>query len=354
MKKIKLPGERKAFEILTENPLKGKKLYDTEYNKYKAKDFKPNKFLGLDLNTKGDEKVYKLMKDNKLTLYSSPDHSFFLKKAHDAYVEGQQEFCKQAKIDWFWLNRNRYLDNLTTDLGKGYERNNLTNYVTNLRPWDSDVDRKVFSKDVKRLYDDKEKYIKLQKGLLKTKPGSPEEKKYLGTYEKTMDNMLIDWHNNMAALAKKYKSDRAEDVSSSAKQIAKTFGKKAGYTREQNIADLKRLGEGFNTTSNIMMGLGLGGIGGGTLLGTLGKRPGLGTALGIGGGITGLLGLSGKRYPKSLDTIAKYLKDKKLSDDEWGDLALNNPSSSLWKHVHPDYRGNAQDKLRSAKVNLYK
>lgn len=114
-------------------------------------------------------------------------------------------FEKEAAIDWFYRSRNKTLDQLEKEMGPKYERKHLKSYVKRLRPWESKVPTNQWSKDIRRLYDKKEHYNKLQKGLKATAPGSKEEADFLKKHKKQLDKRLISWLKDGRGTIKQYR-----------------------------------------------------------------------------------------------------------------------------------------------------
>jgi hypothetical protein len=69
-KSIKLPISGERLRVVNK-PLKTK--YPSEKSIFKAKTFKPRKFLGIDFNSKGDMKTYKLLKKLNARVESTVD-----------------------------------------------------------------------------------------------------------------------------------------------------------------------------------------------------------------------------------------------------------------------------------------
>jgi hypothetical protein len=136
-------------------------------------------------------------------------------------------FEKRAAIDFFHMNRNSYTDKVHSLLGPGYEKEHVQSYIKNLRPWEAGKNHEETATDVKRLYDKKEKYNKVQAGLLKTKEGSPEEAAYLKKNKGNLDKHIADWANDNADTMEKYKSPYATAGRAASKFYSGQFGKQA-------------------------------------------------------------------------------------------------------------------------------
>ena len=143
--------------------------------------------------------------------------------------------------------------------------------------------------------------------------------------------------------------------STSKKKPKKVQMKKASaepkYTKAENAQLLQQRANQFRFLNNAFMGGGALTLGGGLLLGKRGHGK-TGWTLGALGTLAGLAGLSNTRIPPILDKYKGYMEGQKLTDTDWQNIMLNNPSGSTLMYIHPNYRKDVIKNLEKAQKQL--
>jgi len=118
------------------------------------------------------------------------------------------------------------------------------------------------------------------------------------------------------------------------------FEKMSEYTSEQNIKDIGTHGKSWESSGRKLR-YGYLGVPAAIAGWNMTKNPLLragAAAVGVGGSLVGYAGERKMDYGKGLQTIGKFVRGEKPTEQEWNHLIMNNPSGSLISHVHPELR----------------